>query len=172
MVTRVVTARSTQTALEGSKIMSKEGVGSLIITEGIKPIGIVTREDVVDKVAAKDLKASEVKLKDIMTNKLISISQDADLMLAAKLMNRYHYERLPVVSLGKVVGIISAREILKVAPAALELFKESLKIEEQESAPEESTSGECEVCGNYSEVLYNMNDQWICETCKAEGEGT
>ena len=55
MVDRVVTGRPEQTVLEGSKTMEKEGVGSLIIIEDSNPIGIVTREDIVDKVTAKDL---------------------------------------------------------------------------------------------------------------------
>jgi Zn finger protein HypA/HybF involved in hydrogenase expression len=85
-------------------------------------------------------------------------------------MSKHKYERVPVVSMGKLVGIISAREIARVAPAALEIATEHLRIEEPESFEEETQEGECEKCGNYSEELHNVNDLWICDSCKDEGE--
>ena len=170
MVSRVITARSSQTVLEGSKIMAKEDVGSLLVVEGSRPIGIVTREDIVAKITAKDLKASEIKIKDIMSTKIISSTPDEDISVAARKMSKYGFERLPVINMGKLVGIISAREIVKVAPAEIEILRERLDMPEQ-AAMEESTAGYCEVCGNYSEQLFEVNDQWICSACKDEGEG-
>jgi CBS domain-containing protein len=170
MINRVITGRPNQTVLEGSKIMKKEDVGSLIICEGNKPVGIVTREDIVDKVAAKDLLSSKILLKDIMSNKLITCPPDCDISEAARLMSKHKYERIPIVSMGKLVGIISAREIAKVAPSALEVLTEHLRIEEGPQIMEETNSGECELCGNYSEELHNINDKWVCDSCKEEAE--
>jgi len=168
MINRVITGRPNQTVLEGSKIMKKEDIGSLIIVEGNKPIGIVTREDVVNKITAEDKLASKVLLKDIMTNKLVICPPDCDISEAARLMSKHKYERIPVVSMGKLVGIISTREIAKVAPAALEIMTEHLRIEGPSNIIEETNSGDCELCGNYSEELYNINDRWVCDTCKEE----
>lgn len=168
MLSRVVTARPSQTVLEGSKLMKKEDVGTVVICEGKKPIGIVTREDVVDKVASKDLQTSKVLLKDIMTSPVVAASPDEDLSNAARTMTKHGYERLPVVSLGKLVGIISDREIAKVAPAAIEILRERLLIEEPPQIIEEANSGDCELCGNFSEELHNINDRWVCDSCKEE----
>ena len=168
MVNRVVTATSSQTVLEGSKIMKNEDVGSLIICDGNKPIGIVTREDVVNKVSAKDMLPSKILLKEIMSNNLVTCTPDQDISEAAAMMSKYKYERIPVVSMGKLIGIISAREIAKVAPSALEVLTEHLRIEELMDAPEETNSGECELCGNYSEELHNVNDKWVCDSCREE----
>jgi CBS domain-containing protein len=170
MVNRVVTATSGQTVLDGSKTMKKEDVGSLIICEGSKPIGIVTREDVVDKVASKDLLPSKILLKDIMSRNLVTCTPDADISEAAALMSKNKYERIPVVSMGKLIGIISTREIAKVAPSALEVLTEHLRIEDMMDVPEETNSGECELCGNYSEELHNINDKWVCDSCREESE--
>lgn len=168
MVSRVITARPNQNVFEGSKIMKKEDVGSLIICEGNKPVGIVTREDIVDKITAKDLQASKVLLKDIMTKDLVTCPPDCDISEAAKLMSKYRYERIPIVSMGKLVGIISTREVAKVAPAALEIITEHLRIEEPPQIVEEFNSGECELCGNFSEELHNVNDRWVCDSCREE----
>lgn len=170
MINRVITGRPNQTVLEGSKIMKKEDVGSLVIVEGDKPIGIVTREDIVEQVTAKNLLSSKILLKDIMSNKLVTCPPDCDISEAARLMSKYKYERIPVVSMGKLAGIISSREIAKVAPSALEVLTEHLRIEEAPQITEETNSGECELCGNYSEELHNINDRWVCDSCKEEAE--
>jgi CBS domain-containing protein len=170
MVKRVITARLSQTAFDASKTMKKEDVGSVIVVEGNKPIGIVTREDIVNKITAKDLQASKISLKEIMTNDLITCPPDCDIAEAARLMSKYQYERIPIVSMGKLVGIISTREIAKVAPAALEIATEHLRIQGPEAVEGETNSGECELCGNYSEELHNVNDKWVCDSCKEEAE--
>jgi len=170
MITRVVTARPSQTVFDASKVMKKEDVGSVVVVEGNKPIGIVTREDIVNKVTAKDLQASKVLLKDIMSTNLITCPPDCDISEAARRMSKYKYERIPVVSMGKLVGIISAREVAKVAPAALEILTEHLRIEEPLQIVEEFNAGECELCGNYSDELHNVNDKWVCDSCREEVE--
>lgn len=168
MVSRVVTARPSETAAGGSKKLRDEDVGLLVICEGNRPIGIVTREDIVNKVAAEDKVASKILLKEIMTPQVVSCSPDDDMADAAKVMAKHGYERLPVVSMGKLVGIISDREIAKVAPAAIEILRERLLIEGQPPSVEEFNAGECEFCGNFSEVLHLINDRWVCDACKDE----
>jgi CBS domain-containing protein len=170
MLSRVITATPSQNILDASKLMKKDGVGSIIFVEGSNPIGIVTREDIIDKVVAKDLNASKVLIKDIMSKKLIVCNPDCDISDAARLMSKNKYERIPVVSMGKLIGIISTREIARVAPAALEIATEHLRIEEPEKFAEETNEGDCELCGNYSEELHNINDKWVCDSCKDEAE--
>lgn len=170
MVSRVVAARPSQNAFQASRLMKKENVGSILVIEGNKPLGIVTREDIVNKVTAKDLVASKILLKDIMSKDLIVCPPDSDISEAARMMSQYRYERIPVVSMGKLIGIISTREIAKVAPAALEIATEHLRIEEPEKIIEETNEGDCELCGNFSEELHNINDKWVCDSCKDEAE--
>ena len=170
MVKGVVIGMIDQNVLEGSKIMTKHDVGSLIVCDGEKPAGIVTREDVINKVVSTESDPSKVMLKDIMSKNLVTVTSDQDISEAARLMSKYMYERIPVVSLGKLVGIISTREIAKVAPAALEIATEHLRIEEgtdeDSEKEEEVTSGECESCGNFTDQLQKINDQWICSSCR------
>ena len=167
MVTRAVTALPDQTVQEGADIMRKKDVGSLIICDDSKIVGILTREDIVNKVATKDIKASEIKLKDIMNSPVVSIGPEEDIADAARKMTRHGYERLPVIEDGKLVGIISNREVAKVCPAAIEILRERLLME----APtqfEEITNGDCDLCGNYSDDLMNVNSRWACPTCRNE----
>ncbi len=174
MISPAVTAVQDQTIFEASKTMKKRDIGSLIVVKGNdkKPIGIVTREDIVNKVTAKDLQASKILIKDIMSTHVVSVTPDDDISVAAKEMSKYGFERLPVVNMGKLVGIISTREVAKIAPAAIEILRERLLLEEPEEAEkkeaEEMMAGECELCGNYSDTLHNINDRWVCDNDKEE----
>ena len=168
MIYPVITGITDQTVMEASKTMKKNGVGSIIILENEKPVAIVTREDIVNKVTSLDKKASEILVKDIQSNGLIFCSPDNDISEAARLMSKHKFERIPVISNGKIVGIISTREIARVAPAILDLATEHLRISEPPKILEESTSGECQLCGNFSEKLHHTDDKWVCDTCLDE----
>jgi CBS domain-containing protein len=171
MVKQVIIAKPLDSVCAGAKVMRKRDVGSLIICDNNKACGIVTREDIVNKIVAKDLKCSEVLLKEIMNTVLVTATPDADIAEVAKLMSKHGYERIPVVDKGKLVGIISTREVAKVAPAAIEILRERLLIAEPERFTEdEFTEGECELCGNFSAELRNVNDKWVCVNCKGEAE--
>jgi len=168
MVLRAITGAPDQTILEASKVMKDQDIGSLIITDGNSPIGIITREDIVGKVVAANLQPSSVLVKDVMSKNLVTVGQEEDISEAARLMSKNMYERIPVVSDGMLIGIISTREIARVAPAALEVMTEHLRIQEPGSFDDGVQSGDCEKCGNYSDNLKNVNDSWLCDSCGEE----
>ena len=168
MVNRVVTAKPEQSVEEGAKIMKEEDVGLLVIMEGKTPVGVVTREDVVTKITAKDRSASTIRLKEIMSSPVIAIEPSRDIADAARLMVKHGFERLPVMQAGKLVGILSDREIAKTAPAAIEILRERLLAEEEGEGVPEATEGECELCGNFNEELKMINGKWVCSSCEEE----
>lgn len=177
MRTNVVTGSPEETAFEIAQKMKTQDVGSVVIIQDKTPCGIVTREDIVIKVVAESIDPKKITAKEIMGHPLITCKESDDILDVAMTMNKYGYERLPVVDENnKLKGIISIREILAIAPGLIEIFKERLESRlEKEAIPpeereEESIEGECEMCGNYSEKLVKINDAWICLEC-AEREG-
>jgi len=173
MSSRVVTCSISTKVSEAAKLMRDNDVGSVVICDGKKPIGIVTREDITNKVAADDKKPSTILVKEIMTSPVVTVSPEDDLSKAVKEMTKYGYERMPVKSLGKLVGFVSVRDVLRVSPGLIDMMAEHLKKEEAEGededkGEEEATSGECELCGNFQEELTLVNDKWVCDTCKEE----
>jgi predicted transcriptional regulator len=174
MISGVITGEPDQNVVDAAKIMKKEDIGSVIICDQDKPVGIVTREDIINKVLASGMQPSKVLLKDIMSKNLVTTTPDSDISEAAKLMSKHKYERIPVISMGNLVGIISTREIAKVAPAALEVMTEHLRIEqgiEDHQEPEgQTTEGICDLCGNESDNLTKVNDRWVCDSCIEEAE--
>jgi CBS domain-containing protein len=170
MKNRVVTITQDKSVLAAAKLMKKEDIGSLVVVEKGRPIGIMTREDINDKVAAKDLRASKLLVKQIMSAPVVSCSSEDDITAISQIMSKYGFERLPVIDKGKLLGIISTREVVKVAPAAIEVFRQHF---EEESAPvigksESSDGDECERCSNYSDDLKKIRGVWVCSACREE----
>ncbi len=170
MSSRIVFCSPNMTVAEAAKKMKEEDVGSIIVMEGKKPVGIMTREDITNKIAAADKQPSKIYVKDVMSSPVVSSSPDENLSDAAKKMNKYGFERMPVIQMGKTIGFVSVRDILRVSPGMLDIFKEHIEEETAPEIAEEFNAGDCELCGNYSEQLHNINDRWVCDTCKEEAE--
>ncbi len=125
---KVVTLDHKVSVYEATKVMSSNKIGAIILVENGKPFGIVTREDVVDLVASnKDPK--KVTLGQAGCKKLVTAKPTDDMLDVVKLMNKYNYKRIPIVDKGKLIGIVSDKEILITAPELIELLSERLKID-------------------------------------------
>ena len=96
--------------------MEEFGIGSVVITKGGAPAGIITERDMALKVLLKIKRASEVKAREIMTSPLTTIAPEASVDEAWKLAARKRIKRLPVVEKGVLVGIVSIRDLLTRKP--------------------------------------------------------
>jgi len=95
---------------EAASIMDSKDIGSLLVEENGKMIGIITERDVV-KVVANGDKPDHVKVSEVMASKLQTIDANADIIEASEIMKIHHIRRLPVVENGKFVGMITARGV-------------------------------------------------------------
>ena len=108
--------------------MLANNVGCLIIEDKGILIGIATEKDFVERAIGKELNIKKTKLKDIMTSgMMITISTEADLTEAIKLMQREDVRRLPVVKDKKLIGLLTATDILHIKPDLLETLKPIIK---------------------------------------------
>ena len=102
------------TASQAAKIMSNDHVGFAIIERDGKPIGMVTEWDFVNKIVSKDLNPKEVLLKDIMNTPLMSVDPKTPTDQVTVLMSKNGVRRLPVVENGKLIGVITSRDVLRI----------------------------------------------------------
>lgn len=171
MVKPVKTIDYNKKVKDAAALMKKYGKGSLIVVKNKKPIGIITADDIVYKIVAKNIKPDSVKVKDVMSSPLITTTPDTTCVDAAKKMRRNNIKRLPVVDKGKLVGIISIDDIAVALPEFTQYLEERLEsTKEPLEIKEEVTSGICESCGDYSEDLRLVNGEWLCEPCRDELE--
>lgn len=99
---------------EVAKIMSEKSIGCIVVTDKNAPVGMATERDILRRVVAKGLDASEVKMKDIMTKPLITINGSMPIINAIRVMQKNNVRRLPVVEKGKLIGIVTQRDLLRV----------------------------------------------------------
>ncbi len=108
IMNKVVAIDENVTLKEAAKIMTDRNIGSLIILKGDKIRGIVTDRDIL-----RNMSKSNQKISVMMTRDVITIDENESIDNAAIIMSENNVRKLPVVSDGKVVGIITATDIIK-----------------------------------------------------------
>ncbi|MEK6873411.1 MAG: CBS domain-containing protein [Nanoarchaeota archaeon] len=163
------------TAFECARTMMKKRVGSLVVKNGNELHGIITEKDLVWAMTKKPDKLKEIRAKDILTRKLITISPEATIHQALGKMNKKKLRRLPVVNNKRIVGYITLKDIVKFMPGLFEESREFEKIREESEKMKKSESASkgtfyeniCEECGNF-DILEKIDERMICESCKDE----
>ncbi len=98
--------------------MHEQQTGSLLVMDGDRLVGIITERDVL-KAVGRGIDPAALPIKDAMTTDVITIEPDTRLREAAKLMATKWIRHLPVVESGRVVGIVSQRDLTGVLAEAL-----------------------------------------------------
>jgi len=148
----VVTIDFNKSAKNAGELIKKTRKGSLIVIKNSKPVGILTDSDLIKKVIAKNLLPSKVKVKDVMSKPLISITPNEDIGTATKKLKRSNIKRLPVVENGKIIGLISLTDIAVASPEMIYVLESRLRLKEEPTEIKEKfASGICDSCGNYGE---------------------
>lgn len=74
--------------------------------------GIVMFSDIARKVLAKDRPPRRVNIYEVMTKPVISVEPDMDIRYCARLFDRLHLSRAPVISNGKILGVVSFSDMI------------------------------------------------------------
>ncbi len=114
MARPVVTVETGSPIYDAAKIMSEKGIGSVVVAEKGKYVGIVTERDIIQRVVAKGLDASKVRAKDIMSKALITVNGNTPIIKAIRIMEKNKVRRLLVVEKKRLVGIVTQRDLLRV----------------------------------------------------------
>ncbi|MEF8786579.1 MAG: CBS domain-containing protein [Haloarculaceae archaeon] len=97
---------------ELARQMRDENVGSVVITDGSDPVGIVTDRDLTTRVLAEDTASAEQTAEDIMSTDLCTVSPGAGFYQAAQAMSENGVRRLPVCTEdNELVGIITSDDL-------------------------------------------------------------
>lgn len=100
--------------LDASRIMESNGTGFLIVESEGKPAGIITEWDVLVKVTARQADPSKVPVKEIMTRNFIYVTPNTPTNKLVSVMKENRIRRLPVMDGGRVLGVITSRDIIRI----------------------------------------------------------
>jgi len=123
-----------------AKIFSQKNISGAPVVENGKVVGVISETDIIkfirmkfpSSIATPQLsllilnflkntfgfreevkKVSKLRVKDLMSKKVVSISPKASILEAAEKMEKFDVQRLPVIEKGKLVGIISRADLVK-----------------------------------------------------------
>ena len=161
MTSAVQTIDMNDTVEKAAKIMKENNIGSVVVMGEKNVKGIITSSDIVNKYVA-ERKGDLVK--DIMSGEIVKISPGKTIEDAARLMVAKKIKKLLGFDKERFVGVITATDILRVEPELLEVLLERMKAGGRR--PEGVEFSECEVCGNYSDDVEEVNGMYTCSECR------
>lgn len=110
----------TVTVRDAAEIMTERHIGALLVGDGDKMIGIFTERDVLTRVVARGLDPDITVLEAVMTKNPDTVRPDEMALNALSRMRDKGYRHLPVVEDGKLVGIVSIRDLYSAVTTELE----------------------------------------------------
>ena len=136
MSTNVITVPLTATLAEARSLMQKNRFHHLpVVNDSGDFVGLLTQTDVLaatDSIlrdAENRLRAKSIPIEDVMVRNVVTISPDASVRQAALFLEKYRIGCLPVVTDGKLVGIITDTDFVAVAINLLEQLEEHEPVE-------------------------------------------
>lgn len=171
MTRTVVTINQNASIQDAASLMTNRGIRGLVAVDGEAVKGIITDRDIVEKVVSKNKSAKNVKVKGIMVpwSRLVTATPDEDLVTITKRMRVAGVGRLPIINeKGRLVGIVTETDLTRVYPGLIEVLYERFEQRSPSFPDRETMSGKCERCGNFSEFLVQIGDEWLCDVCGGE----
>ncbi|HEY4117822.1 MAG TPA: CBS domain-containing protein [Byssovorax sp.] len=108
-----VCAELTDTAASVARRMRDFRVGSVVVTRGARPVGIVTDRDLVLRVIAEGRDAHLTLVSEIVTYEPTTLPDTASLEAAARTMRDHGVRRVPIVTDdGRIVGMVTADDLV------------------------------------------------------------
>ena len=119
MEKNVITIDYTKNALDASIILKEKEISFLVILKEGKPEGIVSERDIVRKIAAKDIKSSQIQLEEIMSKNFKWVEPETEVEHAVQKMLNNNIRRLIVLEDEKLVGVITQTNLAEVLRSKL-----------------------------------------------------
>ncbi len=108
----VISIGPEQSVLEAIKVLASEDIGAAVVMTGGRIAGIFSERDYTRKVVLKGRSSDTTKVEEIMTPNVIVVSPRTKTRECKQLMTEKNIRHLPVVDEGRVVGMVSIRDIV------------------------------------------------------------
>ena len=99
---------------EAIQMMATHNVGIVAVFDDERLVGVFSERDVVQKVLARGLDPAQTPVEDVMTTELVVADADEDYQSAMRKMDQANIRHLPVVSEGRLLSMISIRDLMRV----------------------------------------------------------
>lgn len=106
---------------EAARQMAEKHIGCLVILDGQRLKGVITERDVMIRVVAAGLDAEATPVAEVMTSRVATVSPDDSSDSAMMRMREGGFRHLPIVKDGRVLGMLSVRDLYASALGACEM---------------------------------------------------
>ncbi|HWY16718.1 MAG TPA: CBS domain-containing protein [Rhizomicrobium sp.] len=111
--TKVFTIRPTATVRNAADQMRERGVAALVVESGGAIMGIVSERDIVNAMSRFGEHALSMSVKEILTLAIVTVTPGDSIKRAMSLMTRHRVRQLPVITEGRLAGIVSVGDVVK-----------------------------------------------------------
>ena len=109
----VVSVSPESKIISALQIMQEKNIGSVVVLDRGKYVGILTERDYARKVVLLDKNSSDTSVAEIMTTDLPWIDRTTSLETCMMIMSEKNIRYLPVVEQGELMGIISINDLIR-----------------------------------------------------------
>ena len=112
-VSSTVVITPTDTVYRALQLMAENNVGSVMVSDGGRMVGIFTERDYCRKIILMGRSSLNTPIGEIMTKKMITVKPEQTLEECLELMSKYYIRHLPVEEGEKLVGVVSMRDVMQ-----------------------------------------------------------
>lgn len=102
----------TATVYDAIRLMAEKGIGSVLVTDGSRLVGILSERDYARKIALQDRSSKATKVSEIMTTPVTFVSREHTVSDCMRIMTEKRVRHLPVVDDGAIAGIVSIGDLV------------------------------------------------------------
>lgn len=99
---------------EAVSVMATHNVGIVSVLDGDRLVGVFSERDVVQRVVNRGLDPARTPVRDVMTTEIVVAGADDDYQSAMSKMDQANIRHLPIVSEGRLLSMISIRDLMRV----------------------------------------------------------
>ncbi len=107
--------------------MNKFDIGSIVVLQSDRPVGIITERDILKRTVEPCLAPEALRAREVMSSPVTTINATVSIDEAAKIMAKKRIKRLLVMDNGKLVGIITFTDIVTQVPNMLGILEELVR---------------------------------------------
>ncbi len=115
------------TVYDAIHLMAEKGIGALVVLQDESPVGIISERDYARQVILKDRSSRETLVKEIMSDKVVYADPHQTVDECLAVMTEKRIRHLPVMDGGKMLGLISMGDLVKVIIAEQKLTIDQLE---------------------------------------------
>lgn len=150
----VTTISPDETVVSATKVMSENNISCIIVVDNGSVVGILTETDVLKRAVAQEKDFDKLRVREIMSSPVETISSDLSVLEAGKIMEEKHIKRLPILKRKRLVGIVTQTDIFKAV-------KKKLQEEEEELRKQNEFLNNILECLTYPFYVIDANDYTI-----------